>query len=66
MDPKERLEKCEAKIIEHALNKLEQLASDCENEKWFKRCQLRHLEEQTKLAHRVRSLINKESAPVVK
>lgn len=66
MDPKQKLEELEAKVIEHGLYKLASLvAAGCDG-KWFKKCEVRHIEEQTKLCHRLRSLINKESSPVVK
>ncbi len=60
MDPKEKLAELENLIIEQGLAKLGKMlkvkAADYE-----KKSVLSHLEEMTKLAHRVRSLLDKNA-----
>lgn len=58
MSPKEKLAALEATTVDQLLSRLEKMAADYADHDYLRGCSLVHLEEQTKLAHRVRSLIN--------
>jgi len=57
MEPKEKLKELELKLIEKLLKKFEDMLDGCDRGVFHKDCKISHLEELTKLAHRVRSLL---------
>lgn len=60
---KEKLKELEAQVIDRALAKLEHLVDDYRAHKFLDNLDLKHLEEMTKLCHRVRSLLSEEAQP---